>query len=83
MRRREFLQSPIWVAGVFLRCAPRLGEIRFCRVAHRDLLGLAPGGCIAEVDPLTEVATFLGSQATLVVDRSGWRVFAVEQGGTT
>ena len=78
MCRREFLESPGWMACLFLRCAPRLGEIRFCRVAHPDLLGLVPFGCIAEVDPGTEVAAFLGSRATLVVDRSGWRVFPLE-----
>ena len=67
--------SPAMVAGLCLGYAPRLGEIRFCRVSHDGLVGLVPRGCIVEVDPAAEGAAFMGSTATLVVNASGWRVF--------
>ena len=78
MDRREFLASPALMAALYLRAAPRLGKIHLCRVAHEGLLGIVPRGCIAEVDPGTEGAAFLGSDATLVVNRNGWRVFSAD-----
>jgi len=78
MHRREFFQSAM-AASLCLGYAPRLGEIRFCRVSHEGLLPLVPRGCIAEVDPATEGFTFLGSQATLVVNGSGWRLFPASE----
>lgn len=32
-------------------------------------------GSIVEVDPTVEGATFLGSKATLIVNRGNWRLF--------
>ena len=78
MRRREFFQSALapWLC---LGLAPRLGEVRFCRVSHEGLLPLVPRGCIAEVDPLIEGFTLLGSRATLIVNHSGWRLFPASE----
>lgn len=78
MHRREFLLSAMG-ASLCLGYAPRLGEIRFCRVSHEGWLRLVPNGCIAEVDPVTEGATFLGSRATLIVDRGGWHLFPASE----
>jgi hypothetical protein len=79
MHRRRFIQSGL-AAGLCRGYAPRLGEIRFCRVSHEDWLALAPPGCIAEVDPRAEGLTILGSQATLTVNGSGWRLFPASEG---
>jgi hypothetical protein len=81
MHRRKFLQSALMIstASVCLGYAPRLGQIRFARVSHEDWLRLVPVGCIAEVDPVTEGATFLGSHATLVVNRSGCRLYPASE----
>jgi len=78
MHRREFLYTPL-AAAVCLGYAPRLGEIRFCRVSHEGLLRFVPHGSVAEVDPVTDGLTFLGSRATLVVDRNGWRLFPAHE----
>ena len=78
MHRREFLQSAL-VASVCFGYAPCLGEIRFCRVSHEGLLRLVPGGCIAEIDPVTDGATFLGSRATLIVNGSGCHLFPASE----
>jgi len=74
MRRREFFESA-FVAAVCLFCAPRLGQVRFCRVSHKRWLGMVRRGSIVEVDPTVEGATFLGSKATLIVNRGNWRLF--------
>jgi hypothetical protein len=78
MHRREFLQSAL-AASACLGYAPGLGEIRFCRVSHEGWLRLVPRGCIAEVDPVTEGATFLGSHATLIVNQSGCHLFPASE----
>ena len=78
MHRREFLYTPL-AAAVSWGHAPRLGEILFCRVSHKSLLRLVPHGSIAEVDPASDGLTFLGSRATLVVDRNGWRLFPAHE----
>jgi hypothetical protein len=78
MDRREFFQSAL-AASLCLGFAPRLGRVWFCRVSHEGLLRLVPSGCIAEVDPVTEGLTFLGSHATLIVNRSGWRLFPANE----
>jgi hypothetical protein len=74
MHRREFFQSAL-AASLCFGYAPLLGEIRFCRVSHEGWLRLVPRGCIAELDPAAEGATFLGSKATLAVNQHGWRLF--------
>jgi hypothetical protein len=78
MHRREFFQSAL-AAGLVAGYAQRLGEIRFCRVSHEGWLPLVPSGCIAEVDPVTEGFTLLGSKATLIVNGSGWRFFPASE----
>lgn len=78
MHRREFFRSAL-AAPLCLGYAARLGEIRYCRVSHERWLRLVPSGSIAEVDPVTEGATFLGSKATLIVDRSGWHLFPASE----
>jgi hypothetical protein len=75
MRRREFLMSPILMSWLLLAYAPRLGEIRYCRVSDEGLLDIVPPGCIAEVDPASQGATFLGTTATLFVNRGSWQLF--------
>jgi hypothetical protein len=74
--RRQFLQLAVTV----LLLAPlrlRIGDIRFCRVSHRRWLSFIPPGCIAEVDAATTGVTFLGQNATLVVNGSGLRVYGM------
>lgn len=82
MSRRRFL----WIAGASAVGAPEvaairaLGTIRFCRISDSSLreAAMAIGGrdVVVEVDPAVSGMTFLGSRATLVVDRDDWRLFA-------
>jgi len=56
--------------------------VGFCRIGDPALRPAAQAvsepltsGCIIEVDPDFEGVAFLGSRATLVIDRAGCRVF--------
>jgi hypothetical protein len=80
--RREFFQTAIAALGFALQARElvrtgRIGDVRFCRVSHAGLLGLVPADCIAEVDAATDGITFLGTHATLMVNRGGYRLFTL------
>ena len=80
--RRDFFQTAVASLAFALQAQElvrggRIGEVRFCRVSHASLLGLVPAGCIAEVDASTDGIAFLGTHATLVVNRSGCQLFAL------
>jgi hypothetical protein len=80
--RREFFQSAMAVLAFALQARElvrggRMGDVRFCRVSHAGLLGLVPADCIAEVDAATDGIAFLGTHATLVVNRSGCQLFTL------
>jgi hypothetical protein len=80
--RREFFQSAMAALAFALQARElvrggRMGDVRFCRVSHAGLLGLVPADCIAEVDAATDGITFLGTHATLVVNRSGYQLFTL------
>lgn len=86
--RRDFLK--LSAAGV-IQAGPRhldrarklvrsgaLGRLVFCRVGDAALLAVVErvtSGCIIEVDPAFQGAAFLGSRATLVIDRAGCHLF--------
>ena len=58
-----------------------LGAIHYCRVGHPGfraaaLCILGQRDCVIEIERETEGVAILGSGATLVVGREGWRVFA-------
>lgn len=80
--RREFFRSALtelafaFQARGLVHCG-RIGDVRFCRVSHERLLGLVPADCIAEIDAATDGITFLGTRATLVVNRSGCQLFTL------
>ena len=80
--RREFFQTALAALAFALQARElvrggRIGDLRFCRVSHASLLGLVPAGCIAEVDAAADGIAFLGTHATLVVNRSGCQLFAL------
>jgi hypothetical protein len=80
--RREFLQTATAALAFALQARElvhrgRIGEVRFCRVSHAGLLGLVPADCIAEVDAATDGITFLGTHATMVMNRSGCQLFTL------
>jgi hypothetical protein len=80
--RREFFQTALAALAFALQARElvrggRIGDVRFCRVAHAGLLGLVPVDCIAEVDAAADGITFLGTHATLVVNGSGYRLFTL------
>jgi hypothetical protein len=80
--RREFFQNALaalafaFQARGLVHCG-RIGDVRFCRVSHAGLLGFVPADCIAEVDAATDGITFLGTHATLVVNRGGYQMFTL------
>ncbi|MBZ5577395.1 MAG: hypothetical protein LAP40_12615 [Acidobacteriia bacterium] len=62
--------------------AGALGSVGYCRVGNRYLLPAvrfvldrAQPDCVVEVDSAAEGAALLGSQATLVMGRDGFRLF--------
>jgi hypothetical protein len=57
-----------------------LGTVPFCRVSKAGMrkaaLAIAGRETVIEVDSLANGMTFLGSRATLVLNRNGCRVFS-------
>jgi hypothetical protein len=80
--RREFFQTALAALAFVLQARElvrggRIGAVRFCRVSHPGLLGLVPADCIVEVDAATDGIAFLGTHATLVVNRVGYQLFTL------
>jgi len=78
MHRREFFRSAVFPL-LFLPARPGIGQVHFCRVAHAQWLKFVPPGCVAEVDSAAEGITFLGTRATLTVNRAGCHLFAASE----
>ena len=77
-RRQIFCMAGTSAAGA--RSLARMGTVRFCRIANGDLrevaLAIAGRGVVVEVDPSATGMTFLGSHATVVLDRRGCHLFS-------
>jgi len=89
MHRREFL-SIAGCSPMILQRATQmvksgcLGEIRFCRIGHRQLTSVVPLVVgrevpVIELDCVTPGMALLGSKGTLVMDHQGCRLFPASE----